>query len=103
MVKGSALRGPGSVVPLIVKSIPGRKCLVGMHKEDISVRESKMRYEVLKGASRKSELSEREGTKLIGLGKIDTGSKKGIFGGVGIKHEGAELTPGARGNDKKGV
>ena len=91
------------MVPMIVKSIPGRECWVGVHKEDISIRESKVRYEVLKGASRKSELSEREGAKLVGLGKIDTGSEKGIFGIVDIKHEGAELPPGARGNDKKGV
>jgi len=74
-----------------------------MHKEDISVRESKMWYEVLKGASRKSELSEGEGSEFVGLGKINTGSEQCIFGGVGFKHERAELIPGGRGNDKKSV
>ena len=77
--------------------------MVGMHKEDISVRESKMRYEVLKGASRKSELSEGEGSEFIGLGKINTGSEQCIFGSVGFKYERAKLIPAGRGNDKKSV
>ena len=64
-----------------------------MHKEDISVRESKMWYEVLKGASRKSELSEGERSEFISLGKIDTGSEQCIFGNVGFKYEKAELIP----------
>ena len=103
MVKGSILRGPGSMVPMIVKSIPGREGWVGVHKEDITIGKSKMRYEVLKGASRKRELPERKGAKLVSLGKIDTGSKEGIFGNVGVKKEGTELPPDARGNDEEGI
>ena len=91
------------MVPMIVKSIPGRECWVGAHKEDISIRESKMRYEVLKGASRKSELSEGEGSEFIGLGKINTGSEQCIFGSVGFKYKRAKLIPAGRGNDKKSV
>ena len=103
MVKGSILGGPGSIIPVIVKSLPGGKGWIGVHKEDITLGKPKMRYEVLKGASRKRELPERKGAKLVSLGKIDTGSKEGIFGNVGVKKEGAELPPGARGNDEEGV
>ena len=103
MVKGSILQGPGSMVPIIVKSIPGRKGWIGVHKEDITIGKSKMRYEVLKGGSRKCELPERKRAKLVSLSKIDTGSKEGIFGNVGVKKEGTELPPDARGNDEKGI
>ena len=74
-----------------------------MDKEDVSVRESEMWYEVLKRASRKSELSEGERSEFISLGKIDTGSEQCIFGSVGFKNERAKLIPAGRGNDKKSV
>ncbi len=74
-----------------------------MGKEDVSVRESEERYEVLKRASRKSELSEGERSEFIGLGKIDTGSEQFIFGNVGFKYEEAKLIPAGRGDDKKSV
>ena len=77
--------------------------MVGMGKEDVSVRESEMWYEVLKRASRKSELSEGERSEFISLGKIDTGSEQCIFGNVGFKYERAKLIPAGRGNDKKSV
>jgi len=48
---------------------------------------------VLKRASRKSELSEGEGSEFIGLGKIDTGCEQFIFGNVRFKYEKAELLP----------
>ena len=74
-----------------------------MHKEDVSVRESEMWYEVLKRASRKSELSKGEGSEFVGLGKIGTGSEQCIFGSVGFKYKRAKLIPAGRGNDKKSV
>ena len=74
-----------------------------MHKEDVSVRELKMWYEVLKGASRKSELSEGEESEFVGLGKINTGSEQCVFGSVGFKYKRAKLIPAGRGNDKKSV
>ena len=74
-----------------------------MGKEDVSVRKSEERYEVLKKASRKSELSEGERSEFISLGKIDTGCEQFIFGNVGFKYERAKLIPAGRGNDKKSV
>ena len=103
MVKGSILGGPGSIIPVIVKSLPGGKGRIGVHKEDITLGKPKMRYEVLKGGSRKCELPERKRAKLVSLSKIDTGSKEGIFGNVDVKKEGTELPPDARGNDEEGI
>jgi hypothetical protein len=103
MVKGGVLGGSRSIIPVIAKSLPRGKGRIGVHKEDVTLGKPKVRYEVLKGGSRKCELPERKRAKLVSLSKIDTGSEEGIFNNVGVKKEGTELPPDARGNDEEGI